>query len=315
MNTATVRSNLESIYADLGVTITAPTFEDYIDNDGDGILAKNDDDEPDAFTLTNVSGAEAMIAYASNTVTLAGLSESGTTSVSTNQNGAIIKNGSVISGLSTTVVNGNTLALSLTSPSFGVIVSASLTLPSQTKTWSLTTRTPIIRYKSADGNFPFPNSSLPGDDQKKYHAFPLLMSETFTAKYIGSGFNAGTNPTKVSIYSDNSNVPGTELASSTSFADYFGSTSLQNTVGSTQTSLSSLGFESYLGSDGLAITSGDRVWLVFQFYSAADPGSIGNSAVGFSQRKVSSDGSSWSNYQGQANGRYSGNMPMVLLTD
>ena len=120
---------------------------------------------------------------------------------------------------------------------------------------------------------------------------------------------------KLSIFSDNAGSPGNELISTTNFGDYFGSTVLKDSNGTEYSDLSSLRTEAYFGSSGLEVTNGQNLWIVIELKEAGDPGALGNSPVGHSQRKVSGDGTNWSEYQGNANGRYSDNMPMILLTD
>ena len=73
--------------------------------------------------------------------------------------------------------------------------------------------------------------------------------------------------------------------------------------------------QAYFGSSGLNVSNGQNLWVVIELKVAGDPGSKGNSPVGHSLRKVSSDGISWTEYQGNGVGRNSDNMPMILFTD
>ena len=319
-----VRTNVETYYANKGVTIVAPKFEEWVDKDGSSNLPRRQISIV-GVVFNDTTAVEALTVNTSNKITVSGVGSGGFLYVDTDTSGSLVKNNSVVSGTHTTAVDGDEIAVRLTSGSFGISKTAEVTVGSTNYNWSVTTKTPTIQYKSSDGNFPFCCAGIPGDDAEKYHAFPIQVSENFTAKYIGSSFNAssdfggigeiGFDPEKVSIYSDNSGLPGTELISTINFGDYFGTGDLLTASGATQQSLGSLGFEGYLGSTGLQLNSGDKVWIVFKFTSAVDPGMQGNSPVGFSARKVSSDGSSWSNYQGLAYGRYSDQMPMVMLTD
>jgi hypothetical protein len=318
-----VRTNVETYYANKGVTIVAPKFEEWVDKDGSSNLPRRRISVT-GVTFNNATNVEALTVNTSNKIEITGVGSGGYLYVATDTSGALVKNDSIVSGTHTTAVDGDEIAVRLTSGSFGISETAEVTVGSTNYNWSVTTKTPTIQYKSSDGNFPFCCAGIPGDDSEKYHAFPIQVSENFTAKYIGSSFNAvegdaemGNNnsPEKVSVYSDNSGVPGTELISTTNFGDYFGTGDLLDAGGATHQNISSIGFEGYLGSSGIELSYGDKIWVVFKFTSASDPGAQGNSPVDFSARKVSSDGSSWSNYQGLANGRYSDQMPMVMLTD
>ncbi len=151
-----------------------------------------------------------------------------------------------------------------------------------------------------------------------------ITNKNFSLKYLGSSYNSfgdgawngqQQNLIKISIFSDNSDSPGSELIATSNFGDYFGSGDLVDFDGNTVSNLESLRLEAFFGNAGLAVTSGQKLWVVIEQENSTDGGSRGNSPVGFAERKVSSDGINWSEYIGNANGRYSDNMPMVLLTD
>lgn len=75
LDVAAVRENLEAEYFDLGETITAASFEDYIDRDGDGVLPiEGDDNTPDGpLTLAVVSDVFPTTVHTSSTLTITGI--------------------------------------------------------------------------------------------------------------------------------------------------------------------------------------------------------------------------------------------------
>lgn len=320
VNLSAIRSNIETYYASKGTPLTAPKFEEWVDKDNTDLLPKRLL-SLSGISFTNLTNVESKQTYTSNPITISGAGSETYVYVDTNVSGSIIKNGNTVSGSFTTAVDGDTIAYKLSSNVFGNSTSLTGKIGSQTFNWNVTTKTPTIRYASSNGNFPFPGPYLPGDNPAIYHAFPLNITETFNAKYVASSFNGfqynGVKLEKISIYSDNNGVPSTELGSSdySIAGDTYFNTTLQKTDSSTISSLNQLLTNGYFGANGISLTAGDRVWLVCKFPSATDFGSQGNSAVGFSNRKVSSDGTSWTDYAGQANGRESSMMPMVLLTD
>ena len=54
LNLQQVRDNLVNYYNGLGLTVTPPTFESFVDTDGDGVLNKDDDDDDGDGLLDNV---------------------------------------------------------------------------------------------------------------------------------------------------------------------------------------------------------------------------------------------------------------------
>ena len=315
INLTDVRSNIENYYANKGVSLVAPLFEEWVDKDGSGILPRRIV-PVGGLSFNDVFGAEALYLISSNIYQVTGLGAGIFAPIEVSVDTVIVKNGVLITGKFTTVSDGDLIQLRTESDKFGIESNIAINIGSSTDSWKVQTKTPLIKYRSVDANFPFPNSSIPGDDPEKYHAFPVLISETFTAKYIGTSFNAGTIPTSVSIYSDNAGVPSSKLITSNSIDSYFSNVPLViSGSGLTQDSLNLLGFQIYLGDAGLSVNNGDKLWVVFEFENAYDNGMRGNTQVGHSARKVSSDGVSWSDYQGQANGRYSNFMPLVLFTE
>lgn len=140
---AAVRANLERRYFDLGETVTAAPFEDFVDADGDGILPVDDDNLPEPFPLgPAVIDASAGTVYLSDLVIVSGIL--GVASV-TLTNGILVENGIELDpdGTGTTetsVVNGDTLQVMLTSSSnFVATVTATLTIGLTSEVFSVTT--------------------------------------------------------------------------------------------------------------------------------------------------------------------------------
>ncbi|MEQ9441879.1 MAG: hypothetical protein RIG62_22760, partial [Cyclobacteriaceae bacterium] len=128
LNLAQIRTNLEQRYETLGVTVSIPAFEQYIDSDGDGILNQNEDDNPDDFAFPPQTAVAIDTTVSSNTVKLTGLKEGGTANVRIS-NGSLVLNGKVVEDTLTQVKNGDQLQLRLKSSSvYADTVKASLAI-------------------------------------------------------------------------------------------------------------------------------------------------------------------------------------------
>ena len=112
LNLSSVRSNLETRYSTLGLSVVVPEFEDYVDSDGDSYINKYD-------LLTDFadfSGVAKDTDYTSAAITI-GLLENGATSVHASiDNGTLVVNGTD-SAKEADLSPGDTLAIKLTSPS------------------------------------------------------------------------------------------------------------------------------------------------------------------------------------------------------
>ncbi len=114
LNLPHIRSNLEKRYEDMGVKAIIPTFEQYIDSDGDGILNKEEDDTPENFTFSLQKDVAIKSKVTSNTIKISGLKEGGTADAVV-KNGHIVLNGSILTDSVAQVKNGDELQLQLTS--------------------------------------------------------------------------------------------------------------------------------------------------------------------------------------------------------
>ena len=140
-------------------TVTVGTFEDYVDLDGDGIIEKDDDNDPDAFAFTNTTDAELSTPTESNEITIAGIT--GHLQVT----GKAYKNGVLTTDF--TVEVSDQIKLALTSDAhYDTTKSATIDIAGVDYTWSVTTkeddRQQITVFDSGqpaqDGDFGFANA-------------------------------------------------------------------------------------------------------------------------------------------------------------
>ena len=110
LNLSAVRQNLVERYQELGLEVTIPNFEQFVDSDGDGILNKDDDNLPDEFVFAPVEEAMRNTVYQSETIVISGLPYPAIARVT---QGKLIKNGRRIAGDTTYVSEGDSLSVEL----------------------------------------------------------------------------------------------------------------------------------------------------------------------------------------------------------
>ncbi len=168
LNLTDVANNLSARYLSLGFSITVPDFGVFIDSDGDGLLNGDDDDTPDSFAFTGVTGAELETEYVSNEVIISGLSKDGTTAII----GTIFVND--VELINPTVVNDDVIKLKITSDiRYTVQKTESITMNGVEYEYSVTVkaddRQQIIVFDSGqavqDGDFGTANAQTWCDDQ------------------------------------------------------------------------------------------------------------------------------------------------------
>jgi len=103
-----IRQNLQARYQELGVEATIPSFENFVDSDGDGVLNKDDDNLPDEFVLAAVDQAFRNTTYSSETIVLSGLPYPAIAKVI---NGTLYKNGEAIDEETVYVTDGDSLRI------------------------------------------------------------------------------------------------------------------------------------------------------------------------------------------------------------
>ncbi|MCH8842923.1 MAG: hypothetical protein IID61_08085, partial [SAR324 cluster bacterium] len=163
-----VRANLEDFYAVEGEIIPIAAFEDYVDTDGDGILPLDDDNTPDAFTLSPKGDAEPGTLVGSDPVVISGITGDVLVRVS---NGRLYKNcaggdlanctaepvttaGDETAGSGDLTValatNGDELVVAVTAgAAFGGTVSAALEIGTGSGSFELTTCAVTVCYPDA----------------------------------------------------------------------------------------------------------------------------------------------------------------------
>jgi len=296
-----VRTNIETYYANRGLSIVAPKFEEWVDKDGSGILPRRLV-PVSGLTFTDTTNVEHSQVVTSNVVAIGGLGAGVIAAVATNANTTIIKNGTTTSSTSTTVQDGDTIALRRTSMGFGLSTSSTISVGSSSAVWQITTRVPQIAYDSQGG------ASVPQDASNVYFAVPIKIMNDFTVHYAGIGI--GSIPTSLSIYTDNAGIPGIPLATTNTFGSYF-SAALTRTDGSAFSNYSSP--QAFLGTAGIALSANTAYWIVARYVAVTTPAM--NNALGVNNtgllRKMSSDGTSWVNWVG-SNGNRDNENPAAL---
>ena len=107
---ADIRKHLEVRYEEMGVDATIADFEQYVDDDGDGFLNKDEDDTPDEFAFEAQVDVAINDTVTSNAITVSGLKEGGITRASV-AHGWLVINGSVVPRSATGVNQSDTLSV------------------------------------------------------------------------------------------------------------------------------------------------------------------------------------------------------------
>ncbi|MCR4303113.1 MAG: lactonase family protein [Gallionella sp.] len=134
----TVRTNIETYYANRGVTIVAPKFEEWVDKSGSGILPQRLVPVT-GLTFIDVAAASPVQLITSNPITVAGLGAGIVAPVTVNTATTIIINSVAVSGTSSTVQDGDTIAMRVTSLGYSLMNSATISVGSTSATWHVTT--------------------------------------------------------------------------------------------------------------------------------------------------------------------------------
>lgn len=134
-----VRTNVETYYANKGVTIVAPKFEEWVDKSGSGILPQRLVPVT-GLTFTDVTGASPAQLITSNVITVAGLGAGIVAPVTVNIGTTIIKNNVAVTGTNSTAQDGDTISLRITSQGYGLTNSANISVGSSSAIWLVTTK-------------------------------------------------------------------------------------------------------------------------------------------------------------------------------
>lgn len=313
VNLQMIRTNVQTYYANRGVIMTAPKFEEWIDKDGSGRLPQRLVPVSE-FSLSDQT-VEAKVSVNSNTFAIGGLQENEIAQVSlkatsTNSNNStglssnirVVKNGAVIAGNYSSVQNGDTLGIQLTSDNISSTISTILTVGSNSRTWNVTSRTPQVVYSKVG------NCSAPQTATNKYFALPFNLLQNSKINYVGVAVGAATAPNLVSIYSDNGGVPGAPLINSSAISDggfISGQPYPQAQLSPTR---------------DLSLSGGIQYWIVLKYNSNTTP-YMNSSCVtldGGYTRKMSSDGVNWipwTGTSGNSEDASASNAPGFFLAD
>ena len=296
-----VRSNVEAYYASRGVSVTAPKFEEWIDKDNSGVLPRRLV-AATALVFNDATTVKPALPITSNAITVGGIGSGKFAPIVVSAGVKIIKNGSVISGLYSTVQDGDSIALQVSSPGFGATVTAAVSVGSSVADWAVTTRQPLFPIYWGGENLTVANQTA----SNRYFAVPFYADQSITVHYAGVQLGS-THPATFSIYSNNSGAPGIALASSSIFDNYF--TGQLDGV-----AIFFPNIQAFFGSAGVPLQSGNAYWLVADFGGIVNPGYLvqagGVNATGLA-RKMSLDGTNWVNWVGTSGSAEDMN-PLIL---
>jgi hypothetical protein len=141
LDLAAIRTNIETYYANRGVTVVAPKFEEWVDKDGSGVLPRRLV-AVSGLTFSNSPAADPGLLITSNVVSVTGFGSGVSVPVTVSSGATIIKNNAAVSGTVSSAQNGDTLAFRITSPDYGASTTVTIAVGSTTVTWRIETRPP-----------------------------------------------------------------------------------------------------------------------------------------------------------------------------
>lgn len=271
LNTITIRNSLESYYSSKGMPVVAPNFEEWIDKSGSGTLPQR---------IIGAIGlgfpavfAESGTTVTSNTITVSGI-PSGTVTAVKSSDGIIIINGTSTGKNNGVISNGSTLTLQAKAPAFGKTSSIEITVGSSKAIWNITSRVPKI------GSFPARTVQTPeymgGLGPGLYTAIPFYAKASFFAHYAAVALEPTASSTveksvaSLSIYSDESGLPGRNLFSSNVFGQYF--SGKFDTLDGSDFYLGTSGpaIQAQFSGAGVSLEFGKKYWIVVKFITPPD---------------------------------------------
>jgi hypothetical protein len=325
---AAVRTNIETYYANKGVTLVAPKFEEWVDKDNSGILPKRKISSTIQSFVNNTNQNPSEV-VTSNGVTISGV---GSNSVyielsGSNGNVSLLKNGSIVSGAFTNAVEGDEFKIRATTPSWGGSASYTLIAGSQSLSYTLSTRPLIVTFYQGINSSSGCQSQGGAGSDFKYFAIPFrtttndfLANSSVTSRYIATGVMQGGPtsgplvPSRIEIQADNNGEPAGVALSTAVIGNY----SLEGT-GSLAYDRSNNNFDTrgtiptqgFFGTSGYAFQANTTYWAVHVYSSATRPDTARcgpSEPTAYGRTKISSDGSSWTNAG-------VGYLPRVVLYD
>lgn len=139
LDLAAVRSNVESFYASKSVTLVAPKFEEWVDKDGSGILPRRLV-ATTGLVFTDATGVGAQQIVTSNIVTVSGIGAGIFAPVTVDASTTLIKNNVAIVGSASTVQDGDTLALQITSLGYALTNTSTLQVGTSSAVWHVASK-------------------------------------------------------------------------------------------------------------------------------------------------------------------------------
>ncbi|WP_434633681.1 hypothetical protein [Chromobacterium sp. CV08] len=267
-----VRRNVETYYANRGIALAAPRFEEWLDKDGSGVLPRRVI-PVNGLVFNNVADAELRQIYSSNPVKVTGLPAGKNVAVSLTGSATLLKNHRPVSGRYTTAQNGDVFELQDRSLGFSQQVQSVLRVGSSNIGWQINSKQTGLELDTT--YYPLSNSSngssktIPAN---KLIAWKITPDHTFNAKYLGLDIQPDgkaddrtihTADLTVGIYSDDAGKPGQQLLSSNNLTDLFDANTTVPSVNNGQKgSFLPASLQYLLGSSGISLQAGQTYWIV-----------------------------------------------------
>ena len=139
INVATVTSNLQTYYANNGASVVVPKFQEWLDPSNSGVLPQRLV-PVSGLTFIDVMAASPGQSVTSNSVTVAGVGSGVVAPVSVSAGTALSKNGVVVTGQLSTVMDGDIIALRVTAPGYGLTTRATISAGTSSAGWNVTSQ-------------------------------------------------------------------------------------------------------------------------------------------------------------------------------
>ena len=136
INVATVTSNLQTYYANNGTSVVAPKFQEWLDPSNSGVLPQRLV-PVSGLTFMDVTAASPGQSVTSNSVIVAGVGPGVVAPVSVSAGTALSKNGVVVVGQLSTVMDGDIIALRVTAPGYGLTTRATISAGTSSAAWNV----------------------------------------------------------------------------------------------------------------------------------------------------------------------------------
>lgn len=321
------RANIETYYANRGVQLVAPKFEEWVDKDGSGILPRRLVPVT-GLSFTDVSGVEPQQQITSNQVTVSGAGAGVDVPVAATAGTTIIKNGTPATSEFTTAKDGDTIALRVRSDAFGKSIAATISVGASSAVWRVATKPLIVTFFQGSANSCSSTTQGGASSDYKYIAVPFRTDQvdfvsnvSVISRYVAVGLltsgptNGPLVPTRLQIQTDLNGTPsGTSVADVPATNGGYGLQPFPPVVmppppvpPATPPLLDRLGntyvpgriyIQGYFGSSGVSLNQNSVYWLVAAYSALTRPdiercGPAEPTAYG--QVKISDDALTWTN--------------------